>query len=155
VQSLCSLLHNNFLVFNTNNNCWKSSYNLWTSPNHNSRSLEGLGFRACYSQARRQDFAAGGPKTTRGVHSFKYNIGCMQQPVGQHKMGEHKFQKRGRAPLAPPLATALATARLLNLLPLRFETQTFWWNYSKVFSLRWRINHFALNLLSWVCLNII
>jgi len=81
-------------VFNISDNCWKSSHNLWTSPNHNSRSLEGLGFRACYSASA-------------------------QYPTA------------------------------------RFETQTFWGNYSRVFSLRWRINHFALNLLSWVCLNII
>ena len=49
VQSLCLLLHNKFLVFNISDICWKSSHNLWTLPNHNSRSLEGLGFRACYS----------------------------------------------------------------------------------------------------------
>jgi len=49
VQSLCFLLHNNYLVFNISDNCWKSSHKLWTVPNHNSRSLEGLGFRACYS----------------------------------------------------------------------------------------------------------
>ena len=49
VQSLCLLLHNNFLVFNISDNCWKSSHNLWTLPNHNCRSLEGVGFRACYS----------------------------------------------------------------------------------------------------------
>jgi len=49
VQSLCLLLHNNFLVFNMSDNCWKSSHNLWTLPNHNSWSLEGVGFRACYS----------------------------------------------------------------------------------------------------------
>ena len=49
VQPLCLLIHNNFLVFNISGNCWKSSHNLWTLPNHNSRSLEGLGFRACYS----------------------------------------------------------------------------------------------------------
>jgi len=49
VQSLCLLLHNNFLVFNINDNCWKSSHNLRMLPNHNSRSLEGLGFRACHS----------------------------------------------------------------------------------------------------------
>jgi len=49
LQSLCLLLHNNFFVFNISDNCWKSSHNLWTLPNHNSRSLEGLGFRACYS----------------------------------------------------------------------------------------------------------
>jgi len=49
VQSLCLLLHNKSLVFNISDNCWKSSHNLWTLPNHNSRSLESLGFRACYS----------------------------------------------------------------------------------------------------------
>jgi len=48
VQSLCLILHNNFFVFNIDN-CWKSSHNLWTLPDHNSRSLEGLGFRSCYS----------------------------------------------------------------------------------------------------------
>jgi len=47
-QSQCLLLHNIFLVFNIYN-CWKSSHNLWTLPNHNSWSLERLGFRACYS----------------------------------------------------------------------------------------------------------
>jgi len=49
VQSLRLVLHNNFLVFNISDNCLKSSHNLWTLPNHNSRSLEGLGFQACYS----------------------------------------------------------------------------------------------------------
>ena len=38
-----------FLVFNISDSCWKSSHNLWTLPNHNSRSLEGLGFQACHS----------------------------------------------------------------------------------------------------------
>ena len=37
VQSLCLLLHNNILLFNISDNCWKSSHNLWTLPNHNSR----------------------------------------------------------------------------------------------------------------------
>ena len=37
VQSLCLLLHNNFLVFNISDSCWKSSRNLWTLPNHKSR----------------------------------------------------------------------------------------------------------------------
>jgi len=36
VQSLRLLLHNNFLVFNISDNCWKSLHNLWTLPNHNS-----------------------------------------------------------------------------------------------------------------------
>jgi len=43
VQSLCLLLHTNFLVFNISDNCCKSSHNLWMLPNHNSRSLEDLG----------------------------------------------------------------------------------------------------------------
>jgi len=47
VQSLCSLLHNKFLVFHISDNCWKRSRTLWTLPSHNSRSFEGLGFRAC------------------------------------------------------------------------------------------------------------
>jgi len=84
-----------FLVFSISDNCWRSSHNLWTLPNHNSRSRGGLGFRACCS------------------------------------------------------------ARPLNLLPSRFEYQTYWRNYRNVYSMRWRINHFALNLVSWVCLNII
>ena len=46
---LCLLLHNNFLVFNSSGNCRKSSHNLWTLPNHNSWSFEGLGFQVCYS----------------------------------------------------------------------------------------------------------
>ena len=48
VKSLCLLLHNNLLGFNISDNCWKSSHNLWTLPNPNSRSFEGVGFRACY-----------------------------------------------------------------------------------------------------------
>jgi len=39
-------------------------------------------------------------------------------------------------------------------IPPHFENQTFWGNYRKVFSLILPIKHFALNLLSWVCLNI-
>jgi len=49
LQSLCLLLHNNFLVFNIIDKCWKSSHNLLTLSNHNSRSPEGLGFQAHYS----------------------------------------------------------------------------------------------------------
>ena len=94
VQWLCLLLHNNLLVFNISDNCWKRSHNLWTLPNHNSWSLESLGFRACYSAST-------------------------QSPT---------------APFWKP-----------NVLG----------NYRKAFPLRWWINHFALNLLSWVCLNII
>ena len=36
-QSLYLLLHNNFLVFNISDNCWKSSHNLLMLPNRNSR----------------------------------------------------------------------------------------------------------------------
>jgi len=49
VQSLCLLLHKKFFAFNISDNCRKSSLDLWTLPNHNSRSLEVLGSRACYS----------------------------------------------------------------------------------------------------------
>ena len=82
------MLHNNFLVFNISYNCWKSSHNLCTLPNHNSRHL--------------------------------------RVDVSEH-----------------------AAARPLNFLPPQFENQTFWKR------LRWRINHFALNLLSRVCWNTI
>jgi len=41
-------------------------------------------------QARRQDFAAGGPKS-QGDHIFKYNIGCTEQPGGQIWNGGHRF----------------------------------------------------------------
>ena len=95
VQSLCLLFHKNFLVFNISDNCWKSWHKLWTLPNLNSRSLEGVGFQACYSVS-------------------------VQSPT---------------APFWKP-----------NVL---------WGNYRKVFSLRWRINHLALNLLSRICLNIV
>jgi len=47
-----------------------------------------------YMQARRQDFAAGGPKTRwrgqklEGGGTFlKYSIGCMQQPGAKREMG--------------------------------------------------------------------
>jgi len=43
IKNFCLLLHNNFLVFNISDNCWKSSHNVWTLPNHNSRVT--LGFR--------------------------------------------------------------------------------------------------------------
>ena len=56
-KSLCLLLHNNFFVFNISDNLWKSSHNLWTLPNHNSRSLEGLDFRACYSASAQSSTA--------------------------------------------------------------------------------------------------
>jgi len=36
-----------FLVFYISDNCWNSSHNVWTLPNHNSPSLVGLSFRAC------------------------------------------------------------------------------------------------------------
>jgi len=35
------------------------------------------------SHARRQDFAAGGPKITKGATFLKYSMGCMQQPGGR------------------------------------------------------------------------
>ena len=51
VQSLCLVLHNNFLVFNTSNNCWKSSHNLWTLPNHKSRVTWGFRFPSMLQRA--------------------------------------------------------------------------------------------------------
>jgi len=63
-----------------------------------------------------------------------------------------KSQFRGHLKV---LVSEHATTRPHNLLPPRFENQTFWENYGKAFPLRWRISHFVLNLLSCVCLNII
>jgi len=72
VQSLCLLLYNNFLVFNICDNCLKSSHNLWLLPNHNSRSLEGLGFRAYYSTSAQ----------SLGAPSWKPNVqGELQESV--------------------------------------------------------------------------
>jgi len=56
VQSLCLLLHNNFLVFNISDHCWKSSHNLWTLPNHKSRVTWGFRF----------------PSMLQCVHSISY-----------------------------------------------------------------------------------
>jgi len=69
-----------------------------------------VGWAGSY-QAHRQDLAAGGPKTRRGGTFFKYSIGCMQQSGGKRNMGGTDFKWRGRAPLAPPLATALVPTR--------------------------------------------
>jgi len=52
VQSLCLLLHNNFLVFNISDNCWKSSHNLWTLPNHNSGVTWGFRFPSMLQSVR-------------------------------------------------------------------------------------------------------
>jgi len=53
-------------------------------------------------QARRQDLAAGGPKTRSrgqkpegGATFSKYSNGCMQQPVGQTWNWGHRFQVGG------------------------------------------------------------
>jgi len=51
-QSLCLLLHNNLLVFNISDNCWKRSHNLWTLPNHNSRVTWGLRFPSKLQRVR-------------------------------------------------------------------------------------------------------
>jgi len=47
------------------------------------------------------------PEITRGCTFSKYNIGWMQQPGDQTWNG-------GRAPLAPPLATALPITKLIS-----------------------------------------
>ena len=52
VQSLCLLPHDNFFVFNTSDNCWKSSHNLWTLPNHNFRVTWGLRFPSMLQRFR-------------------------------------------------------------------------------------------------------
>jgi len=67
-----------FLRFITDLRCWERKRRFGTIVNNQ------------FNQARRQDLAAGGPKTRRrgqkpeGAATFlKYSIGCMQQPVGQ------------------------------------------------------------------------
>jgi len=44
-----------------------------------------------YSQARRQDFAAGRPRFTRGDTFLKYNIECMQQPPRKNSLATCKL----------------------------------------------------------------
>jgi len=60
-----------------------------------------------FQQTRRQDLAAGGPKTRRGATFLKYSIGCMQQPVGQTRNGGEPISNWGPGTTGPPLATAL------------------------------------------------
>jgi len=65
-------------------------------------------------QARRQDFAAKGPKTTRGVTFFKY-IGYMQQP-GPNMKWEAQILNVGLGTTGPPLATALKYGQIHRCL---------------------------------------
>ena len=65
-------------------------------------------------QARRQDLAAGGPKTRRrgkktegGPHFKNTVLNVCRNQWAKREMGGHRFQMGGRAPLAPPLANAL------------------------------------------------
>jgi len=63
-------------------------------------------------QARRQDLAAGGAKNRRrgrkGGHIFKMQCWMYAATGGPNvKWGDTDFKCGGRAPLAPPLATAL------------------------------------------------
>ena len=53
-------------------------------------------------QARRQDVAAGGPKTRSGATFLKYNIGCMQQPVGQTWNGGAPIPNGAPGTTGPP-----------------------------------------------------
>ena len=53
------------------------------------------------NQARRQDLAAGGPKTRRGLTFLKCGIGCMEQPGAKREMEGNSLQMGDRAPLAP------------------------------------------------------
>ena len=48
-----------------------------------------------------------GQKPEGGATFLKYSIGCMQQPGGQTWNGGTPISNGGRAPLGPPLATAL------------------------------------------------
>jgi len=70
-------------------------------------------------QARRQDIAAGGaknqeaPKTRRGGHILKILNWMYAATRGPNvKWGGTDFKRGGRAPLAPPLATALTKWRV-------------------------------------------
>jgi len=54
------------------------------------------------SQARRQDVAAWGPKTGRGVTFLKYSIACMQQPVGRTWNGGAPISNGGPGTTGPP-----------------------------------------------------
>ena len=72
VQTLCLLVHNNFSVFNISDNCWESSHNLWTLPNHNSLFTWGFKF----------------PSMLQRVHSVSYHpvwkpnvLGKLQESV--------------------------------------------------------------------------
>jgi len=44
-----------------------------------------------YSQARRQDFAAGGAENHKGSTFLKHNIGCMQQPLRKKSLATCKL----------------------------------------------------------------
>jgi len=52
VQTLCLLLNNNIFVFNISDDCWKSSHNLWTLPNHKSRVTWGSRFPSMLQHVR-------------------------------------------------------------------------------------------------------
>jgi len=56
VQSLCLLHHNYFLVFNISDSCWKSSHNLWTLPNDNSRVAWGFRFPNMLQRVRSMSY---------------------------------------------------------------------------------------------------
>ena len=80
-QSLCLLLHNIFLVFNISDNCWKSSHNLWTLPNHNSMSLEGLGFRACCSTSAQSPTTAFWKPIVLGIYMKVFPFEMMDKSL--------------------------------------------------------------------------
>jgi len=70
--------------------------NSWKFPKRNIASRA-----SAMRQDRRQDVAAGGPKTKRGGTFLKYSIGCMQQPMGQTwngGAGHHPPTPRWRRP---------------------------------------------------------
>jgi len=46
---------------------------------------------ALKAQIRRQDFAAGGPKVTKGGTFLKENVGCTQQPPRKKSLATCEF----------------------------------------------------------------
>jgi len=66
-------------------------------------------------QARHQDLAAGGVKNQKGGSHFKNTVmDTCSNRWAKREMGGTDFKWGGRAPLDPPLATALHWGSLLN-----------------------------------------
>ena len=86
-----------FLRFITDLRCWERKRRFGTIVNNQ------------FNQARRQDLAAGGPKTRRGGHIFKIQYWMYAATGGPNvKWGCTDFNWRGWHHWPPPLATALS-----------------------------------------------